>query len=103
MLFSSIINYTKKSLRPHGLGDFSVRGVFLQPLFLYSKKRIIRKFIRLVIVKHLSAELEKVKAEIESKKEEKEKYEKQLSQLKNQEKKLKKMASLEERKKLKHF
>ena len=37
-------------------------------------------------------ELEKVKAEIESKKEEKEKYEKQLSQLKNQEKKLKKMA-----------
>ena len=42
-------------------------------------------------------ELEKVKAEIESKKEEKEKYEKQLSQLKNQEKKLKKMASLEER------
>ena len=44
-------------------------------------------------------ELEKVKAEIESKKEEKEKYEKQLSQLKNQEKKLKKMASLEERKK----
>lgn len=32
-------------------------------------------------------ELEKVKAEIESKKEEKEKYEKQLSQLKNQEKK----------------
>ena len=33
MLFSSIINYTKKSLRPHGLGDFSVRGVFLQPLF----------------------------------------------------------------------
>lgn len=33
-------------------------------------------------------ELEKVKAEIESKKEEKEKYEKQLSQLKNQEKKL---------------
>ena len=31
MLFSSIINYTKKSLRPHGLGDFSVRGVFLQP------------------------------------------------------------------------
>lgn len=43
-------------------------------------------------------ELEKVKAEIESKKEEKEKYEKQLSQLKNQEKKLKKMASLEERK-----
>jgi len=34
LLFSSIINYTKKSLRPHGLGDFSVRGVFLQPLFL---------------------------------------------------------------------
>jgi hypothetical protein len=33
LLFSSIINYTKKSLRPHGLGDFSVRGVFLQPLF----------------------------------------------------------------------
>jgi len=32
LLFSSIINYTKKSLRPHGLGDFSVRGVFLQPL-----------------------------------------------------------------------
>ena len=47
-------------------------------------------------------ELEKVKAEIESKKEEKEKYEKQLSQLKNQEKKLKKMASLEERKKRTH-
>ncbi|WP_206672244.1 DUF3847 domain-containing protein [Roseburia faecis] len=45
-------------------------------------------------------ELEKVKAEIESKKEEK--YEKQLSQLKNQEKKLKKMASLEERKKRTH-
>ena len=44
-------------------------------------------------------ELEKVKAEIESKKEEKEKYEKQLYQLKNKEKKLKKMASLEERKK----
>ena len=38
-------------------------------------------------------ELEKVKAEIESKKEEKEKYEKQLSQLKNQEKKLKKLES----------
>ncbi|MBS5262605.1 MAG: hypothetical protein KHY54_12650, partial [Roseburia sp.] len=34
LLFSSIINYTKKSLRPHGLGDFSVRGVFLQPLFI---------------------------------------------------------------------
>jgi len=34
LLFSSIINYTKKSLRPHGLGDFSVRGVFLQPLLL---------------------------------------------------------------------
>jgi len=34
LLFSSIINYTKKSLRPHGLGDFSVRRVFLQPLFL---------------------------------------------------------------------
>jgi len=33
LLFSSIINYTKKSLRPYGLGDFSVRGVFLQPLF----------------------------------------------------------------------
>ena len=47
-------------------------------------------------------ELEKVKAVIESKKEEKEKYEKQLSQLKNQEKKLKKMASLEERKKRTH-
>ena len=47
-------------------------------------------------------ELEKVKAEIESKKEEKEKYEKQLSLLKNQEKKLKKMASLEERKKRTH-
>lgn len=47
-------------------------------------------------------ELEKVKAEIESKKEEKEKYEKQLSQLKNQEKKLKKMESLEERKKRTH-
>ena len=31
MLVSSIINYTKKSLRPHGLGDFSVRGVFLHP------------------------------------------------------------------------
>ena len=31
LLFSRIINYTKKSLRPHGLGDFSVRGVFLQP------------------------------------------------------------------------
>ena len=45
-------------------------------------------------------ELEKVKAEIESKKEEK--YEKQLSQLKNQEKKLKKMASIQERKKRTH-
>lgn len=43
-------------------------------------------------------ELEKVKAEIESKKEEKEKYEKKLSQLENQEKKLKKMASLEGKK-----
>ena len=33
-------------------------------------------------------ELEKIKAEIESKEEEKEKYKKKLSQLKNQEKKL---------------
>ena len=30
-LVSSIINYTKKSLKPHGLSDFSFRGVFLQP------------------------------------------------------------------------
>ena len=47
-------------------------------------------------------ELEKVKAEIESKQEEKEKYEKKLSQLKNQEKKLKRIASIEERKKRNH-
>lgn len=47
-------------------------------------------------------ELEKVKAEIESKEEEKEKYKKKLSQLKNQEKKLKRMASIEERKKRNH-
>lgn len=47
-------------------------------------------------------ELEKIKAEIESKEEEKEKYKKKLSQLKNQEKKLKRMASIEERKKRNH-
>lgn len=47
-------------------------------------------------------ELEKVKAEIESKQEEKEKYEKKLSQLKNQEKKLKRMLSIAERKKRNH-
>ncbi len=47
-------------------------------------------------------ELEKVKAEIESKEEEKEKYKKKLSQLKNQDKKLKRMASIEERKKRNH-
>lgn len=47
-------------------------------------------------------ELEKVKAEIESKREEKEKYKKKLSQLKNQEKKIRKRASLEERKKKNH-
>ena len=47
-------------------------------------------------------ELEKVKAEIESKQEEKEKYEKKLAQLKNQEKKLKRMASIAERKKRNH-
>ena len=41
----------------------------------------------LMIFMNNKTELEKVKAEIESKKEEKEKYEKQLSQLKNQEKK----------------
>ena len=45
MLFSSIINYTKKSLRPHGLGDFSVRGVFLQPLFakIFSLNTLVDK------------------------------------------------------------
>lgn len=47
-------------------------------------------------------ELEKIKAEIESKEEEKEKYKKKISQLKNQEKKLKRMASIEERKKQNH-
>ncbi|WP_415750763.1 DUF3847 domain-containing protein [Erysipelothrix rhusiopathiae] len=47
-------------------------------------------------------ELEKIKAEIESKEEEKQKYEKKLEQLKNQEKKLKRMVSLEERKKRNH-
>lgn len=47
-------------------------------------------------------ELEKVKAEIESKQEEKEKYKKKLAQLKNQEKKLKRMASIAERKKRNH-
>lgn len=47
-------------------------------------------------------ELEKVKAEIESKQEEKEKYEKKLAQLKNQEKKLKRMVSIAERKKRNH-
>ena len=47
-------------------------------------------------------ELEKVKAEIESKQEQKEKYENKLAQLKNQEKKLKRMASIAERKKRNH-
>lgn len=47
-------------------------------------------------------ELEKVKAEIESKQEEKEKYEKKLIQLQNREKELKRMASLKERKKRSH-
>lgn len=47
-------------------------------------------------------ELEKVKAEIESKQEKKEKYEKKLAQLKNQEKKLKRMAIIAERKKRNH-
>lgn len=47
-------------------------------------------------------ELEKVKAEIESKQEEKEKYERKLVQLQNREKQLKKMASLKERKKRNH-
>lgn len=47
-------------------------------------------------------ELEKVKAEIESKQEEKEKYENKLAQLRNREKELKKMASLKERKKRNH-
>lgn len=47
-------------------------------------------------------ELEKVKAEIESKQEEKEKCEKKLAQLKNQEKQLKRMASIKERKKRNH-
>ena len=48
-------------------------------------------------------ELEKVKAEIESKKEEKEKYENYIESLiVKEEKKLKKMASLEERKKRTH-
>ena len=47
-------------------------------------------------------ELEKMKAEIESKQEEKEKYEKKLVQLQNREKELRKMASIEERKKRNH-
>lgn len=47
-------------------------------------------------------ELEKVKAEIESKQEEKEKYEKKLVQLQNREKELKRMASIKERKKRSH-
>ena len=47
-------------------------------------------------------ELEKMKAEIESKQEEKEKYEKKLVQLQNREKELRKMASLKERKKRNH-
>jgi len=47
-------------------------------------------------------ELEKMKAEIESKQEEKEKYEKKLFQLQNREKELRKMASLKERKKRNH-
>lgn len=47
-------------------------------------------------------ELEKVKAEIESKQEEKEKYEKKLAQFQNREKELKKMACFKERKKRNH-
>ncbi|MDK4521939.1 DUF3847 domain-containing protein [Fusobacterium necrophorum] len=47
-------------------------------------------------------ELENVKAEIESKREEKEKYEKKLAQLQNREKQLKEMASLKDRKKRNH-
>ena len=47
-------------------------------------------------------ELEKMKAEIESKQEEKEKYEKKLVQLQNREKELRKMVSLKERKKRNH-
>lgn len=47
-------------------------------------------------------ELEKVKAEIESKREQKEKYEKKLVQLQNREKELKKLSSLKERKKRNH-
>ena len=47
-------------------------------------------------------ELEKVKAEIESKQEEKEKYERKLVQLQNREKELRKMVSLKERKKRNH-
>ena len=47
-------------------------------------------------------ELEKMKAEIESKQEEKEKYEKKLVQLQNREKELRKIASIEERKKRNH-
>ena len=50
MLFSSIINYTKKSLRPHGLGDFSVRGVFLQPLFIERKRDMRKKYFDYIIV-----------------------------------------------------
>jgi hypothetical protein len=42
-LFSRIINYTKKSLKPHGLSDFSFKGVFLQPLFLMEEN--IMKFL----------------------------------------------------------
>ncbi len=47
-------------------------------------------------------ELQKVKAEIESKQEQKETYEKKLVQLQNREKQLKKMASIKERKKRNH-
>ena len=47
-------------------------------------------------------ELQKVKAEIESKQEEKEKYEKKLAQLQNRKKELKKMASLKDIKKRNH-
>ena len=47
-------------------------------------------------------ELEKMKAEIESKQEEKEKYEKKLVQLQNREKELRKIVSLKERKKRNH-
>jgi len=58
LLFSSIINYTKKSLRPHGLGDFSVRGVFLQPLFVVD---IIYRFMLTIFPLKMEVNHEKTK------------------------------------------